>query len=154
MPLILQQPGLPGVRVPEARPDADHRQQHRGRSAKPLHPGVLLLQPHQGGCRSSWVGGAQRTPTLTAPCCVPQREVLLKVLMVLALLAVAYGYFTCYFTDEDTRRSRVGLFCSSFTIVMYASPLADLVRKAGWDRGRCRGDCVAPGQPLAPRRPR
>ncbi|XP_032060457.1 sugar transporter SWEET1 [Aythya fuligula] len=55
-----------------------------------------------------------------------KRQVLLKVLMVLALLAAAYGYFTCYVTDEDTRRSHLGLFCSTFTIVMYASPLADL----------------------------
>lgn len=84
---------------------------------------------------------------------MPQRQVLLRVLMFLALLAAACGYF-CYFPDEDTLRSHVGLFCSSLTIMMYASPLTDLVRKAGWDRGRCRGGCVAPGQPLAPRRPR
>lgn len=85
---------------------------------------------------------------------MPQRQVLLKVLMVLAPLAAAYCYFTCYFTDKDTLLNYLGLFCSSFTIMMYASPLTDLVRKAGWDRGRCRGGCMAPGQPLAPHRPR
>lgn len=101
-------------------------------------------------------GGTQQTPTLMAPRCVPQREVLLKVLGLLALLAAGYGFFTCLTPDEDTRQSYLGLFCSTFTIAMYVSPLADLVRKAGWDwGGGCvGGGCVAPGQPLAPRRPR
>lgn len=66
-----------------------------------------------------------------------KRQVLLNILMVLAPLAVAYGCFTCLTPDKDTQRSYVGLFCSSFTIVMYASPLADLAKVIRSRSTRC-----------------
>ncbi|XP_071884021.1 sugar transporter SWEET1 isoform X2 [Anas platyrhynchos] len=65
-----------------------------------------------------------------------KRQVLLRVLTFLALLAAAYGYFF-YFTDKDTLRSRVGLFCSSLTIMMYASPLNDLAKVIRSRSTRC-----------------
>uniref|UniRef100_A0A8B9VPP7 Sugar transporter SWEET1 n=1 Tax=Anas zonorhyncha TaxID=75864 RepID=A0A8B9VPP7_9AVES len=65
-----------------------------------------------------------------------KRQVLLKVLTFLALLAAACGYF-CYFTDKDTLRSHVGLFCSILTIMMYASPLTDLAKVIRSRSTRC-----------------
>ncbi|NWZ28709.1 SWET1 protein, partial [Asarcornis scutulata] len=97
----------------------------------------FYYSPTKVGAGPAGSGGHRGPPTLTAPRCVPQRQVLLKVLMVLALLAAAYGYFTCYFTNEDTRRSHVGLFCSTFTVVMYASPLADLAKVIRSRSTRC-----------------
>ncbi|NXN99545.1 SWET1 protein, partial [Rhinopomastus cyanomelas] len=55
----------------------------------------------------------------------------LRSLLLLALLAAGYGYFTLLIGDERTRLARLGLFCSLFTVGMYLSPLADLVRGAG-----------------------
>nr|XP_047905090.1 sugar transporter SWEET1 [Anser cygnoides] len=66
-----------------------------------------------------------------------KREVLLKVLGLLALLAAGYGFFTCLTPDEDTRQSYLGLFCSTFTIAMYVSPLADLAKVIRSRSTRC-----------------
>ncbi|NXN68234.1 SWET1 protein, partial [Himantopus himantopus] len=59
-----------------------------------------------------------------------KRPVLLWCLLLLVMLAAVYSYFTLPIADERTRRERLGLFCSVFTISMYLSPLADLVRGA------------------------
>lgn len=60
---------------------------------------------------------------------------LLRSLLLLGVLAAGYGYFTLLIADAGTRLAQLGLFCSVFTISMYLSPLADLVRGAGWQRG-------------------
>lgn len=100
-------------------------------------------------------GGVTATLTVPSP---PQRPVLLQSLLLLAVLAAGYGYFTLLIEDARTRLARLGLFCSVFTISMYLSPLADLVRGAGEELGgsrwRCRG-CQAREQPdVCFRRPR
>ncbi|XP_035170197.1 sugar transporter SWEET1 [Oxyura jamaicensis] len=64
-----------------------------------------------------------------------KREVLLKVLVLLALLAALYGYFTCL--TPDKQRSHLGLFCSTFTIAMYFSPLANLAKVIRSRSTRC-----------------
>lgn len=56
---------------------------------------------------------------------------LLHSLLLLAVLVAGYSYFTLLIADARTRLARLGLFCSVFTISMYLSPLADLVRGAG-----------------------
>ncbi|KAG2462668.1 SWET1 protein, partial [Polypterus senegalus] len=56
-----------------------------------------------------------------------QKNVLLKTSMALGVLIVAYFYFTTVVTEVNYRLSRLGLFCSVFTISMYMSPLVDLV---------------------------
>ncbi|XP_035423396.1 sugar transporter SWEET1 isoform X2 [Cygnus atratus] len=66
-----------------------------------------------------------------------KREVVLKVLGLLALLAVGYGCFTCLTPDEHTQQSYLGLFCSTFTIAMYVSPLADLAKVIRSRSTRC-----------------
>ncbi|NXH10618.1 SWET1 protein, partial [Bucco capensis] len=53
---------------------------------------------------------------------------LLRSLLLLALLAAGYGYFSLLVPEPRTRLARLGLFCSLFTISMYLSPLADLAR--------------------------
>nr|XP_033781003.1 sugar transporter SWEET1 [Geotrypetes seraphini] len=55
-------------------------------------------------------------------------SVLLKMLLSLGVLVLAYCYFYFRITEEDSRLNQLGLFCSAFTISMYLSPLADLAQ--------------------------
>lgn len=72
---------------------------------------------------------------------------LLRSLLLLGVLAAGYGYFTLLVADAGTRLAHLGLFCSVFTISMYLSPLADLVRGAGPQRGEAAaGRCGAAQQ--------
>ncbi|NXT53220.1 SWET1 protein, partial [Pluvianellus socialis] len=75
--------------------------------------------------------------TLTVPSPPPQRPVLLRTLLLLAVLATGYGYFTFLIADAPTRLARLGLFCSVFTISMYLSPLADLAKIVRSKSTRC-----------------
>ncbi|NXG45555.1 SWET1 protein, partial [Psilopogon haemacephalus] len=63
--------------------------------------------------------------------------VLLRSLLLLAVLAAGYGYFTLLIADTGTRLARLGLFCSIFTISMYLSPLADLAKIVQSRSTRC-----------------
>ncbi|XP_026723174.1 sugar transporter SWEET1, partial [Athene cunicularia] len=63
--------------------------------------------------------------------------VLLRSLLLLAVLAAGYGYFTLLIGDTRTRLARLGLFCSVFTISMYLSPLADLAKIVQSKSTRC-----------------
>uniref|UniRef100_A0A8C0G089 Sugar transporter SWEET1 n=1 Tax=Bubo bubo TaxID=30461 RepID=A0A8C0G089_BUBBB len=63
--------------------------------------------------------------------------VLLRSLLLLAVLAAGYGYFTLLIGDTRTRLARLGLFCSVFTISMYLSPLADLAKIVRSKSTRC-----------------
>ncbi|KAF1665520.1 Sugar transporter SWEET1, partial [Aptenodytes patagonicus] len=66
-----------------------------------------------------------------------KRPVLLRSLLLLAVLAAGYGYFTLLIADMRTRLARLGLFCSIFTISMYLSPLADLAKIVRTKSTRC-----------------
>ncbi|XP_074422464.1 sugar transporter SWEET1 isoform X1 [Larus michahellis] len=66
-----------------------------------------------------------------------KRPVLLRSLLLLAVLAAGYGYFTLLIADGRTRLARLGLFCSVFTISMYLSPLADLAKIVRSKSTRC-----------------
>uniref|UniRef100_A0A8C4TYJ7 Sugar transporter SWEET1 n=1 Tax=Falco tinnunculus TaxID=100819 RepID=A0A8C4TYJ7_FALTI len=66
-----------------------------------------------------------------------KRPVLLRSLLLLAVLAAGYGYFTLLIADTQTRLVRLGLFCSVFTISMYLSPLADLAKIVRSKSTRC-----------------
>lgn len=55
-PFALQQPELAGLRLPEAGLDAHRCQHHRGSPADPLHLGIPLLQPREGGGRPGLMG--------------------------------------------------------------------------------------------------
>ncbi|XP_053907091.1 sugar transporter SWEET1 isoform X2 [Cuculus canorus] len=66
-----------------------------------------------------------------------KRPVLLQTLLLLAVLATGYSYFTLLITDAQTRLARLGLFCSVFTITMYLSPLADLAKIVRTKSTRC-----------------
>ncbi|XP_062821074.1 sugar transporter SWEET1 isoform X1 [Anolis carolinensis] len=55
-------------------------------------------------------------------------SVLWRTLALLGALLLGYGYFSLLVPDRPTRLSRLGLFCSLFTIAMYLSPLADLAK--------------------------
>ncbi|NWR81223.1 SWET1 protein, partial [Centropus unirufus] len=66
-----------------------------------------------------------------------KRPVLLQTLLLLAVLATGYGYFTLLVSDVQTRLARLGLFCSIFTITMYLSPLADLAKIVQTKSTRC-----------------
>nr|XP_034954863.1 sugar transporter SWEET1 [Zootoca vivipara] len=57
-----------------------------------------------------------------------KRAVLLKTMGLLAVLLLGYGYFNLLVPDVSMRLTRLGLFCSLFTITMYLSPLADLAK--------------------------
>ncbi|XP_034954863.2 sugar transporter SWEET1 [Zootoca vivipara] len=57
-----------------------------------------------------------------------KRAVLLKTMALLAVLLLGYGYFNLLVPDVSMRLTRLGLFCSLFTITMYLSPLADLAK--------------------------
>uniref|UniRef100_A0A670JMY7 Sugar transporter SWEET n=1 Tax=Podarcis muralis TaxID=64176 RepID=A0A670JMY7_PODMU len=57
-----------------------------------------------------------------------KRSVLLKTMGLLAVLLLGYGYFNLLVPDVSVRLTRLGLFCSLFTITMYLSPLADLAK--------------------------
>uniref|UniRef100_A0A803T0K2 Sugar transporter SWEET1 n=1 Tax=Anolis carolinensis TaxID=28377 RepID=A0A803T0K2_ANOCA len=60
------------------------------------------------------------------PC--PQGSVLWRTLALLGALLLGYGYFSLLVPDRPTRLSRLGLFCSLFTIAMYLSRLADVIQ--------------------------
>ncbi|NXQ78782.1 SWET1 protein, partial [Nyctibius grandis] len=66
-----------------------------------------------------------------------KRPVLLQCLVLLAVLAAGYGYFPLGIGDARLRLARLGLFCSAFTIGMYVSPLADLVKIVRSRSTRC-----------------
>lgn len=61
--MSLQQPELVGLWLPEGGWDSGHRQCHWSSSADPLHPGVSLLQPREGGA-GAWGDGevGRRSP--------------------------------------------------------------------------------------------
>ncbi|XP_063172895.1 sugar transporter SWEET1 [Candoia aspera] len=63
--------------------------------------------------------------------------VLKKTAGLLAVLLLGYGYFTLMVPDATTRLTQLGLFCSLFTITMYLSPLADLVKIVKSRSTRC-----------------
>ncbi|NXJ99825.1 SWET1 protein, partial [Corythaixoides concolor] len=90
-----------------------------------------------GGQLPGWVRGPGGTLALTVPSSLPQRPVLLRTLLLLAVLAAGYGYFTLLIADGRTRLARLGLFCSVFTISMYLSPLADLAKIVRSKSTRC-----------------
>ncbi|KAM6106443.1 sugar transporter SWEET1 [Pterocles gutturalis] len=60
-----------------------------------------------------------------------------KTLALLAVLAAGYGYFTLLVGDARLRLQQLGLFCSVFTVAMYLSPLADLVKIVQSRSTRC-----------------
>ncbi|NWV00731.1 SWET1 protein, partial [Upupa epops] len=62
---------------------------------------------------------------------------MLRSLLLLAVLAAGYGYFTLVIGDEKMRLEQLGLFCSVFTISMYLSPLADLAKIIRSRSSRC-----------------
>ncbi|NXN32783.1 SWET1 protein, partial [Nycticryphes semicollaris] len=62
---------------------------------------------------------------------------LLQTLLLLAVLAAGYSYFTLLIDDGQTRLVQLGLFCSVFTISMYLSPLADLAKIVRTKSTRC-----------------
>ncbi|KYO27552.1 sugar transporter SWEET1 [Alligator mississippiensis] len=66
-----------------------------------------------------------------------KRRVLLWSLALLGLLVLGYCYFSLLVLDLDTRLTRLGLFCSTFTISMYLSPLADLAKIIRTRSTRC-----------------
>ncbi|XP_020847656.1 sugar transporter SWEET1 isoform X4 [Phascolarctos cinereus] len=57
-----------------------------------------------------------------------QRTVLLQTAALLGVLLLGYSYFQLLVPDWTSRLRQLGLFCSIFTISMYLSPLADLVK--------------------------
>uniref|UniRef100_A0A5F8HLY1 Sugar transporter SWEET n=1 Tax=Monodelphis domestica TaxID=13616 RepID=A0A5F8HLY1_MONDO len=57
-----------------------------------------------------------------------ERTVLLQTAALLGLLLLGYSYFQLLVPDWTTRLRQLGLFCSIFTITMYLSPLADLIK--------------------------
>ncbi|XP_072774682.1 sugar transporter SWEET1 isoform X3 [Taeniopygia guttata] len=65
-----------------------------------------------------------------------KRPVLLQVLLLLAVVVTGCGYFSML-VDAGTRLTRLGLFCSVFTISMYLSPLADLAKVVRSKSTRC-----------------
>lgn len=73
------------------------------------------------------------------PLPVPQRRVLLQSAALLGVLTLGFCYFNLLTPDVDVRLAHLGLFCSVFTISMYLSPLAALVRVApSWEA--CGGE--------------
>ncbi|NXI68639.1 SWET1 protein, partial [Anseranas semipalmata] len=66
-----------------------------------------------------------------------KRAVLLQSLGFLVVLAAGYCYFTLLIPDTQARLTRLGLFCSVFTIIMYISPLADLTKIIRTGSTRC-----------------
>lgn len=56
-----------------------------------------------------------------------QRPVLLQTAALLGVLVLGFGYFWLLVPKPEARLQQLGLFCSTFTISMYLSPLADLV---------------------------
>ncbi|XP_044528522.1 sugar transporter SWEET1 isoform X1 [Gracilinanus agilis] len=60
--------------------------------------------------------------------CPRKRTVLLQTAALLGLLLLGYSYFQLLVPDWTTRLRQLGLFCSIFTISMYLSPLADLIK--------------------------
>ncbi|XP_027726466.1 sugar transporter SWEET1-like isoform X2 [Vombatus ursinus] len=60
--------------------------------------------------------------------CPRKRTVLLQTAALLGVLLLGYSYFQLLVPDWTSRLRQLGLFCSIFTISMYLSPLADLVK--------------------------
>lgn len=56
-----------------------------------------------------------------------QRPMLLQTATLLGVLVLGFGYFWLLVPSPEARLQQLGLFCSTFTISMYLSPLADLV---------------------------
>ncbi|MGH0192050.1 UNVERIFIED_CONTAM: hypothetical protein FKN15_002846 [Acipenser sinensis] len=80
---------------------------------------------------------------------VEKRKVLLQTGLASAVLSSACFYFSVQVPDLSTRLSQLGLFCSVFTISMYLSPLADLVRAAAAGEGETPGMEVRLFSPIA-----
>ncbi|XP_070622196.1 sugar transporter SWEET1 isoform X1 [Erythrolamprus reginae] len=53
------------------------------------------------------------------------------------VLLFGYAYFSLMVPDPVTRLAQLGLFCSVFTITMYLSPLADLIKIVKSRSTRC-----------------
>lgn len=52
---------------------------------------------------------------------------LLQTATLLGVLVLGFGYFWLLVPSPEARLQQLGLFCTTFTISMYLSPLADLV---------------------------
>uniref|UniRef100_A0A8C8X8X9 Sugar transporter SWEET1 n=1 Tax=Panthera leo TaxID=9689 RepID=A0A8C8X8X9_PANLE len=57
-----------------------------------------------------------------------QRPMLLQTATLLGVLVLGFGYFWLLVPSPEARLQQLGLFCSTFTISMYLSPLADLAK--------------------------
>ncbi|XP_026581358.1 sugar transporter SWEET1-like, partial [Pseudonaja textilis] len=66
-----------------------------------------------------------------------QLAVLRKTTALLAVLLFGYAYFNLMVPDPTRRLAQLGLFCSLFTITMYLSPLADLIKIVRSRSTRC-----------------
>ncbi|XP_058016620.1 sugar transporter SWEET1 [Ahaetulla prasina] len=64
-------------------------------------------------------------------------SVLRKTTALLAVLLFGYAYFSLMVPDPTARLAQLGLFCSLFTITMYLSPLADLIKIVKSRSTRC-----------------
>ncbi|XP_039107404.1 sugar transporter SWEET1 isoform X1 [Hyaena hyaena] len=60
--------------------------------------------------------------------CPRKRPVLLQTAALLGVLVLGFGYFWLLVPNPEARLQQLGLFCSTFTISMYLSPLADLAK--------------------------
>ncbi|XP_029791900.1 sugar transporter SWEET1 [Suricata suricatta] len=60
--------------------------------------------------------------------CPRKRPVLLQTVTLLGVLVLGFGYFWLLVPSPEARLQQLGLFCSTFTISMYLSPLADLAK--------------------------
>ncbi|XP_041962716.1 sugar transporter SWEET1 isoform X2 [Alosa sapidissima] len=57
-----------------------------------------------------------------------RRRALQQTLVMVCTLGLGWGYFSVIVSQGDVQLSQLGLVCSVFTISMYLSPLADLIR--------------------------
>ncbi|XP_006943192.3 sugar transporter SWEET1 isoform X2 [Felis catus] len=60
--------------------------------------------------------------------CPRKRPMLLQTATLLGVLVLGFGYFWLLVPSPEARLQQLGLFCSTFTISMYLSPLADLAK--------------------------
>ncbi|XP_045310255.1 sugar transporter SWEET1 isoform X2 [Leopardus geoffroyi] len=60
--------------------------------------------------------------------CPRKRPMLLQTATLLGVLVLGFGYFWLLVPSPEARLQQLGLFCTTFTISMYLSPLADLAK--------------------------
>ncbi|KAM6226120.1 sugar transporter SWEET1 [Porphyrio hochstetteri] len=99
---------------------------------------------HYGHVTEDWalitvntIGAALQTLYILVYLCYShaKRPVLLWILLFLVVLVL--GCSALSGADKKTLRVQLGLFCSSFTIIMYLSPLADLAKIVRSKSTRC-----------------